>query len=89
MFAYQTDRTQQNVRIVNHYIIYMQSGDVSSQDRYSLFTFMKDICICVNNSMLHDDVIKWKYFLCYWPFVRGNSPVSGEFPPTKASDAKR
>ena len=20
----------------------------------------------------HDDVIKWKYFPCYWPFVRGN-----------------
>ena len=25
----------------------------------------------------HDDVIKWKHFLCYWPFVRGihRSPV--------------
>ena len=22
-------------------------------------------------SLLHDDVIKWKYFPCYWPFVRG------------------
>ena len=21
--------------------------------------------------MIHDDVIKWKSFLCYWPFVRG------------------
>ena len=31
----------------------------------------------------HDDVIKWKHFPCYWPFVRGihwspvNSPHSG------------
>ena len=26
----------------------------------------------------HDDVIKWKIFLCYWPFVRGihRSPVN-------------
>ena len=26
----------------------------------------------------HDDVIKWKYFPCYWPFVRGihRSPVA-------------
>ena len=26
----------------------------------------------------HDDVIKWKHFTCYWPFVRGShwSPVS-------------
>ena len=29
---------------------------------------------------VHDDVIKWKHFPIYWPFVRGNSPVSGEFP---------
>ena len=28
----------------------------------------------------HDDVIKWKHFPRYWPFVRGNSPVTGEFP---------
>ena len=27
----------------------------------------------------HDDVIKWKHFPRYWPFVRGNSPVRGEF----------
>ena len=28
----------------------------------------------------HDDIIKWKHFPRYWPFVRGNSPVTGEFP---------
>ena len=28
---------------------------------------------------LHDDVMKWKHFPCYWPFVRGISS-------TKASD---
>ena len=27
----------------------------------------------------HDDVMKWKNFLRYWPFA-GNSPVTGEFP---------
>ena len=26
---------------------------------------------------MHDDVIKWKHFPRYWPFVR-NSPVPGE-----------
>ena len=32
--------------------------------------------------IVHDDVIKWKHFPCYWPFVRGihrspvNSPVN-------------
>ena len=26
---------------------------------------------------MHDDVIKWKHFSCYWPFLRGicRSPV--------------
>ena len=34
---------------------------------------------------LHDDIIKWKHFLCYWPFVRRihqlpvNSPHIGQW----------
>ena len=27
-----------------------------------------------------DDIIKWKHFPRYWPFVRGILPVTGEFP---------
>ena len=36
-------------------------------------------------SWIHDDVIKWKHFLRYWPFVRGihwspvNSPHKGQW----------
>ena len=51
------------------------------------------ICICIStmppNSMgniqKHDDVIKWKHFPRYWPFVRGihrspvNSPHRGQW----------
>ena len=39
----------------------------------------------VVNSQNHDDVIKWKYFPLYWPFVRGihrspvNSPHKGQW----------
>ena len=35
----------------------------------------------------HDDVIKWKHFLSYWPFVRG---ITGHrwIPHKKASDAE-
>ena len=35
-----------------------------------------------SNWLSHDDVIKWKHFPCYWPFVRGihRSPVN---PPHK------
>ena len=41
-------------------------------------------CIKISNIFTHDhdDVIKWKHFPRYWPFVRGihRSPVTGEFP---------
>ena len=36
-------------------------------------------------TLQHDDVIKWKHFPCYWPFVRGihrwpvNSPHKGQW----------
>ena len=36
-------------------------------------------------SSVHDDVMKWKHFPCYWPFVRGihrspvNSPHKGQW----------
>ena len=42
--------------------------------------------------LIHDDVIKWKHFLCYWPFVWGihrspeNSTGHRWIPRTKASD---
>ena len=29
------------------------------------------LCDAVTHPNLHDEVIKWKYFPCYWPFVRG------------------
>ena len=41
-------------------------------------------CIAIN-VMFHDDVIKWKHFPRYWPFVRGihrspvNSPHKGQW----------
>ena len=38
------------------------------------------------NSLLHDDVIKWKHFPRNWPFVRGIHR-SRWIPHTKASDA--
>ena len=49
---------------------------------YCLLLFSCIILLYENGSVviveIHDDVIKWKHFLCYWPFVRGNhrSPVN-------------
>ena len=39
---------------------------------------MKPLWVYV--SITHDDVIKWKHYLCYWPFCAGNSLVTGKFP---------
>ena len=38
----------------------------------------------LENQLCHDDVIKWKHFPRYWPFVRG---IHRWIPRTKASDA--
>ena len=45
----------------------------------------KTCCIGRVKYALHDDVIKWKHFPRYWPFVRGihrspvNSPLKGQW----------
>ena len=39
----------------------------------------------LTSQTIHDDVIKWRHFPCYWPFVRGihrspvNSPHKGQW----------
>ena len=41
--------------------------------------------LCSSGLLYHDDVIKWKHFPCYWPFVREihrfpvNSPHKGQW----------
>ena len=47
----------------------------------------KNICIPEWVSGTHDDVIKWKHFPRYWPFVRGIH-WSRWIPRTKASGAE-
>ena len=43
------------------------------------------LCVVRSQPKAHDDVIKWKYFPRYWPFVRGihrspvNSPHKGQW----------
>ena len=39
-----------------------------------------------SNNTLHNEVIKWKHFPCYWPFVREIHRWG--FPLTKASDTQ-
>ena len=38
---------------------------------YYLYKQTKQFQLIAPKPFGHDDVIKWKHFLCYWPFVRG------------------
>ena len=38
------------------------------------------ICVALCDWPEHDDVIKWKHFPRYWPFVRGIHRSPGDFP---------
>ena len=47
---------------------------------YTLLSYnMFNVLWCFQSWFGHDDVIKWKHFPCYWPFVRPFTG-SGEFP---------
>ena len=43
------------------------------------------VTTCIHTNIAHNDVIKWKHFPRYWPFVRGihrssvNSPHKGQW----------
>ena len=41
---------------------------------------MHEIPLLFASYVCHCDVMKWKHFTRYWHFVRGNSPITGEFP---------
>ena len=36
-------------------------------------------CLLLNPVVLHDDIIKWKHFMHYWPSVRQQRPVTWRF----------
>ena len=49
--------------------------------------WLKRVIKLISPMLFHDDVIKWKHFPRYWPFVRGIHR-SRWIPHTKASDAE-
>ena len=66
------------------------SGLSLPHDTFTCFRFV--LCVCCNYNISvwwirvnHDDVIQWKHFPRYWPFVRGihrspvNSPHKGQW----------
>ena len=46
--------------------ILMSSGNETGVFWDNLIGYYWCVCVCL---YIHDDVIKWKHFPCYWPFV--------------------
>ena len=53
----------------------MEYGDI-----LSCFSQMNSVCKGFKVIRFHDKVIKWKHFLCYWPFVRGIHRLPVNYP---------
>ena len=63
--------------------IYINNLDVYAQDRIGVLERLYSFLGLgeLNDSRIHDDVIKWKHFPRKWPFVRSlvNSPHKGQW----------
>ena len=83
---------QDHVSVDTYYIWHriMSDPGVVCLDWWTDFTSFHPINVCIfvqwGDFGSHDDVIKWKPFPCYWPFVRGIH--HRWIPRTKASDAE-
>ena len=57
---------------------FQKLNNLSSMVKNDLLYITKKLLKWSACTCLHDDVIKWKHFTCYWPFVRGihRSPVN-------------
>ena len=83
-----------NMCATSTYMLYARSGNTRSVPQQAtgvvrhILDYYIHVCgVCGVCGDIHDDVIKWKHFPRYWPFVRGihRSPVNS---PHKASDAE-
>ena len=70
------------VKLITRIVILRISWKVATRSGSIWFW---DPCMLGNDVSLHDDVIKWKHFPRYWPFVRGShlslvdSPHKGQW----------
>ena len=70
----------------SHYYHFKVLNALSTYTIFTMYRCMKCVvCFTTLFYVLHDDVIKWKHFPRYWPFVRGihrspvNSPHKGHW----------
>ena len=65
-------------------IILNEDNNIMTDDKDICEFFNKHFVSITDGIGLHDDVMKWKHFPRYWPFVRGihlspvNSPHKGQ-----------
>ena len=79
---------KENIKAPSHLLLWAKSnGDSPHKGPVTRKTFPFKMASSSNSSIccIHDDVIKWKHFPRYWPFVRGihrspvNSPHKGQW----------
>ena len=67
---------------ITHLICHFASSDLAHSKLCVSYVML---CVMPQTILFHDDVIKWKHFPRYWPFVRGvhrspvNSPHKGQW----------
>ena len=79
-----TTTTSTTVTTTTHVLYLLSEKSKLYWYMYDMQITLKFLCISrlniivSENPYIHDDVIKWKHFPRYWPFVRGNhrSPVT-------------
>ena len=80
----------QSVLVVNWGLVWQKQVSRAGTSNYTpLYLWYVNTCPCFLYRFwhTHDDVIKWKHFPRYWPFVRGIHRSRWN-PRTKASDAE-
>ena len=65
---------------LNQYLLFFEIGPFVKREHSMKIKFMHSKIKCRLQNIWHDDVIKWKLFPRYWPFVRGKhrSPVNSQ-----------
>ena len=91
MFTLMTSSWFQYKALVHVFMSYTSGTNISIfiSLHWIIFHYDRPICmeLCGSHTLIlyHDDVISWKHFPCYWPFVRGihrtpvNHPHKGQW----------
>ena len=74
------------INVMKHRLVTDGTDKTESPSTDKILMLVGTCSTCISVTQFHDNVIKWKHFPRYWPFVRGihrfpvNSPHKGQWP---------